>query len=99
MNTKLKSKFTYEFMYIKDKRVAIVVDHALNGPYASVTNDIGNIAEVLDCDKILYSDSTEEWVFWTKESGYLPVVAEGGNGVLSPIYDKNEAIAHIDKWL
>ncbi len=99
MGTKLESKFTYEFMYAGEKKIAIVVDHALNTKFASVTNNIRSIAEVLNCDKILYSDSCGEWVFWTKESDYRSLVTEDANGKLFPIHDKKEAIAHIDKWL
>jgi len=71
---KPRAIFTYQEMYIIKEKVGLVVDMGIiDVPAAhvtSVTNEIRAISDYIGCDKIIYSDTHGEWVFWSKEKDF-----------------------------
>ena len=67
---RLRSDFEYTFKWVKGYlRLGIIIDNNLEGKI-SVTNDIENIAEVLNVSNIIYMDSEKVWSFWSKTEGF-----------------------------
>lgn len=95
---KPKSFFWHYFEEIDGHEVAIVRDKGRNGHYMSVTNDILRISGFIGADKILYSDSCGEWVFWSKKQGYCPIAKKIGEKYC-PVSNLYVAKALVVMWL